>query len=222
MTETTDPTAGTPPESRIARFRAVIRRHPGRSAAVSAVVVALFAFGLYWFQPWKLFVDQSVNEAFPGAVTTADPPGYGTQDTRSEADGGGEAGTDDEQVSGATAAGEASVLFEGRFRSLEHATTGVAKVIELEDGSRLVRLEDLRTSNGPDLIVILSDTPATEDAWGAYDDGQFVSLGELKGNIGDQNYSIPPDVDLSRYRSVVVWCRRFTVGFGAAPIDVPA
>jgi len=64
--------------------------------------------------------------------------------------------------------------------------------------------------------VVLSPEPAS-DAW-QYDDR--LHLGELKGNIGDQNYTIGADVDLSRYRSVVIWCERFSVAFGAAAIDV--
>ena|SRR5687768_9500468 len=113
---------------------------------------------------------------------------------------------------------EASVLGQGPFRSLEHETTGAAKVLELADGARVLRFEELRTSNGPELVVMLSSTPATEDGWSAYDDGDFVLLGPLKGNIGSQNYDIPKDVDLARYKSAVVWCNRFSVGFGAAPI----
>jgi hypothetical protein len=46
----------------------------------------------------------------------------------------------------------------------------------------------------------------------------FVSLGPLKGNIGDQNYTVPADVDLSRYRAATIWCQRFGVNFGTAPL----
>jgi hypothetical protein len=115
----------------------------------------------------------------------------------------------------------AQVLASGAFRSLEHETTGTAKVLSSPDGSRTLRLEDLRTSNGPELVVMLSATPATEDGWSAYDDGPHLVLEPLKGNLGSQSYPIPGDVDLAAYRSAVVWCNRFHVGFGAAPI-VPA
>ncbi len=103
------------------------------------------------------------------------------------------------------------------FRSLEHGTTGSARIVELEDGSRFVRLEDLDTSDGPDLRVYLTDQPVSDD-WGVWDDGRYVDLGALKGNVGDSNYRIPEDVDLSGFRTAVIWCRRFTVGFGVAPI----
>jgi hypothetical protein len=110
-----------------------------------------------------------------------------------------------------------TTLTRGSFRSLEHATSGAAVVLEVADGSRFLRLEDLRTSNGPDLRVILSDR-APSNSWYGYADGDHVDLGGLKGNVGSQNYAIPAEVDLSRYRSALVWCRRFTVGFGVAPL----
>jgi hypothetical protein len=79
-----------------------------------------------------------------------------------------------------------------------------------------VRFDRFRTSNGPALKVYLSAAPATGPA-DAFDD-RYVNLGDLKGNIGEQNYAVPGDVDLARYRSVVVWCKRFSVPFGAAAL----
>ncbi len=102
----------------------------------------------------------------------------------------------------------------GEFVSLDHGTTGTARVLQLADGSRIVRLEGLDTSNGPDLYVYLSTNPASGDE-GAFDD-DFVNLGRLKGNQGDQNYDLPADVDLVRFVSVVIWCDRFDSAFGAA------
>ena len=92
---------------------------------------------------------------------------------------------------------------------------------ELEDGSRFLRLEDLETSNGPDLRVIITDQPVSED-WHVWDDGAYLDLGPLKGNVGNSNYRIPRSVDLGDYRTAVIWCRRFSVGFGVAPLGPPA
>jgi electron transfer DM13 len=102
------------------------------------------------------------------------------------------------------------------FRSREHATQGRARVIRLSDGRRYVRFERFSTSNGPLLKVYLSAARADGPA-GAFDD-RVVDLGGLKGNIGDQNYAVPPRTNLRAYRSVVVWCKRFGVPFAAAPI----
>ena len=104
----------------------------------------------------------------------------------------------------------------GAFRSYEHATSGRARVIATADGRRYVRFEDFETSNGPALKVYLSAAPASGPG-DSFDD-RFVDLGDLKGNIGSQNYTIPADVRLDRYRSVVVWCKRFSVPFAAAPL----
>ena len=108
------------------------------------------------------------------------------------------------------------VLSTGRFRSYEHSTSGRARVLQLPDGRRYVRFDRFSTSNGPALKVYLSAAPATGPG-DAFDD-RYVNLGDLKGNIGEQNYAIPRDVDLDRYRSVVVWCKRFSVAFGAAAL----
>ena len=82
----------------------------------------------------------------------------------------------------------------------------------------MLRLEELHTSNGPDLHVYLVEgDDASDDA--AIKAGRFVSLGALEGNIGNQNYELPADLDLDRYRSVSIWCKRFGVNFAAAPLS---
>ena len=108
------------------------------------------------------------------------------------------------------------VLSTGWFRSYEHASRGTASVIQLGDGERFARFENFRTSNGPDLRVYLSTTPSSGPGGNFAD--HYVELGQLKGNIGDQNYVIPTQVSLQRYASVVIWCKRFSVPFAAAPI----
>ena len=119
-------------------------------------------------------------------------------------------------VAAAQASGQPVVLSSAEFFSGEHTTTGTALVVALPDGSIVVRFEGLDTSNGPDLRVVLSPDEAS-DSW---DYADRIILDELKGNIGDQNYVIDPDVDLTANRSVVIWCERFSVAFGAAAIDV--
>ncbi|MEU9254396.1 DM13 domain-containing protein [Streptomyces sp. NPDC048270] len=148
--------------------------------------------GLYWFQPWKLWQDDTVREALPAAAPAGPSP---------------------------TSAAPRTVA-EGTFISHEHATTGTVKLIRLPDGSHTLRLEDLDTSNGPDLRVLITDAPVKEGTagWQVFDDGKHVSLGKLKGNKGDQNYEIPAALDLAEYSSVSVWCDRFDVSFGAAAL----
>ena len=174
--------------------------------ALLALVAALAGgFALYWFAPWNLVVDRRVDEALPSAAPTAGP----SPAAEDPGEGGDARDTDTDPAR--------SVLSTGAFRSLEHETLGDAVVIELADGSRFVRLEGLETSNGPDLRVLLSGE-APQDDWYVYDDGEHLDLGALKGNLGSSNYEIPADVDLADLESVVVWCRRFAVAFGVAPI----
>ena len=173
----------------------MIRRHPAIAALAAVVVAGLAAFVLVYFEPQKLVVDERVEEALPGA------------------EGAGASGSRE----GAPRARPAPrTLLAGSFRSFEHETTGRARVVRLADGSRLLRLDRLSTSNGPDLRVYLSAIPAADPS-GAFD-RDFVELGPLKGNVGSQNYRIPAGVRLERLRSAVVWCKRFSVAFGAAPL----
>lgn len=93
------------------------------------------------------------------------------------------------------------------------------EILELADGRRFVRLEDFASSDGPDLHVWISDQPSGGE-WGSYDDDRYVKLGELKATHGNQNYEIPEDADLDGLKSVVIWCDRFDVGFGTAPVTL--
>jgi hypothetical protein len=194
----------------VSTLRGTIRRHPRGTAMVALLIAVLGGLGLYWFAPWNLFVDRRVDEALPGA--SAGVPGTGFTVTGP----GDPSAPPAEQGSDGPAA-----LAQGSFRSLEHSTTGSAVVLELEDGSLYLRLEALETSNGPDLRVILTDQPLSDD-WHVWDDGQVVDLGPLKGNIGNSNYEIPLGVDLGDLETAVIWCRRFSVGFAVAPLGSPA
>lgn len=175
------------------RIRSFVSRHKAVVGTGAGIGLGLLIFALVWFQPQKIFIEDTVEEAAPDVVPMATTAG-----TSSPAE------TD---------------LPSGEFRSLEHETIGSARLIRVAAGSYVVRLEDLDTSNGPDLRVYLSELPPNL-GWHDYGE-RFVDLGALKGNRGDQNYAIPPSVDLSRYRSVVIWCRRFTVGFAVAPVATP-
>ena len=111
-----------------------------------------------------------------------------------------------------------AVLAQGSFVSQEHETSGFAKVVQLADGSRYLRLENFATSDGPDVHVLLTDQPASAD-WKSYDRGRYIPLGKLKATNGNQNYPIPPDAELAGMRSVSIWCDRFNVSFGSAPLS---
>lgn len=107
---------------------------------------------------------------------------------------------------------DTSTAYAGTFVGVNdgiHNAEGQVKVIKLGDGSNFLRLEDFRSTNGPDLYVYLSTDKGNSD---------FVNLGRLKGNIGDQNYKIPEGVDLSKYNTALIWCQAFSVLFGSAEL----
>jgi hypothetical protein len=175
------------------------RRHRFISAA-ALIGVGLVIFVLLWFQPQKLFLNKTVNDPVPGVIETA-PAGEAVRNPAADQ----------------SSSPGLRVVRSGSFHSLEHATTGRAIVLRRPAGRLILRLERLSTSNGPDLRVYLSHVPASNDLH-AYQTG-FIDLGALKGNRGSQNYAIPAGTDLSAFKSAVIWCRRFAVGFGVAPLQ---
>ncbi len=209
-----------------------IGSHRGLAASIGVAGIALAVFALVWFEPQKLFIDERVDEALPAAATTAattaPPTTVPTTTAPPVATTAGEDTSTTPTTTVAPTATEATTTTAGpvtlsdtEMVSVGRNGTGRVLFVELPDGSRFVRFEDLDVTNGPDLVVILSPSPLVDDR-DAYDDGDFVSLGELKGNQGNQNYEIPPEVDLTEFGSVAIWCRRFNYTFTAAPIELTA
>jgi hypothetical protein len=116
-----------------------------------------------------------------------------------------------------TASAASNKLASGQFHSGAHETKGVATVFQLADGKKTLRLTDFATSNGPDVHVYLVASNDAKDN-DAVTNAGFIDIGTLKGNIGDQNYELPAGVDLAKYRAVTIWCKRFSVNFGTAPL----
>lgn len=117
------------------------------------------------------------------------------------------------------AAGTSSseIIESGTFSGVMHPTTGIATIYRLGDGSRILRFTNFTTSNGPDVHVYMVATDDARDTE-TVKRSAFIDLGIIKGNIGDQNYALRADLDLSKYRTVSIWCKRFAINFGAAPL----
>jgi hypothetical protein len=92
-----------------------------------------------------------------------------------------------------------------------HMASGEVKVLQVSDGTQILRFENLDVTNGPDLYVYLATDTTTKD---------FVSLGRLKGNIGNQNYPIPEDTDFAKYDTVLIWCKAFSTLFGSSKLSI--
>ncbi len=167
-------------------------------AVVALTVVAAI------FKPWLLFVNVEVDDALPIVPTpSASQPAAPAGPTPT-----------------ATPDPQPVQLSAGQLISHEHETTGSARIIQNPDGSRVLALENLSTSSGPDVRVWLAASPVVSgfDGWYLADDAGYVDLGPLKGNLGNQLYEIPADVDLSQYPSLYLWCEQFAVSFGAASL----
>jgi hypothetical protein len=156
-------------------------------------LVVLGGIGWYLFRPELLFVNEKVNEEL--AVAPAAAPA-------------------DVATAGATVP---ATLLAGQFHSVAHETKGTATIHDLGGGHRVLRLTEFATSNGPDVRVYLVAVGDASDNESVTKAG-FVELGKLKGNEGDQNYDVPTDLDLTKYRAVTIWCRRFGVNFATAPL----
>ena len=116
--------------------------------------------------------------------------------------------------------GKAKTLVTGKFHGKVHKTEGRATIYEEASGKLVLRLTNFKTSNGPDVHVILVATKdAMDDANFLKDNTEKIELGKLKGNEGDQNYEIPPGTDLTKFSTVSIYCERFNANFGAAPLE---
>jgi len=181
------------------------RRRTWMIAAAAVAAVGL-VIGLVLFKPWLLFVDVRVDEQLPIVASSPAqaqpiPP------------------TPLAPTPAPMPAGPVQ-LAVGTLISHEHATTGTVRIVQQPDGARLLTLENLDTSNGPDVHVWLSAAHVVEGTAGWFTAGSadYYDLGLIKGNQGNQVYRIPADVDLSKYPSVDLWCVQFSVSFGAAEL----
>jgi hypothetical protein len=173
-----------------------------RNVLIAAAIIV--AIGLWWlFRPERLWVNQTVNEDFPVAGAASVEPASGA--------------SVEAPASGTTEEGSPRIVATGQFHGVAHETRGTATVYTLPDGQRVLRFTDFQTSNGPDVrVYLVAANDATDND--TVQRAGFVELGPIKGNQGDQNYPVPADLDLSRYRAVTIWCHRFNVNFGTAPL----
>jgi len=162
-------------------------------------VAAWFAFGFFGIH--KAFLDDEVSEDGPIFASGAEIDQ--SEDSVDES-------TPDEPVNDVetTSAPAVQTSATGSFSGLKnYSVSGIANVLTDGNQSFLRFEEDFSASNGPDLKVYLRS-----------EGGEFVNLGNLKGNIGSQNYEIDSSVDLDVFNKVEIWCERFSVGFGSATL----
>ena len=197
--------------------------------AITGAVIAAIVLALGWFLLSPLFIDREVDESFE--LVLAD--GNFNMDVVMAMPDEKRMGMKDEIL--AAAAGMAddemtesmpespTVVASGRFIDADaaHKGEGQAMLYALPDGSHVVRFENFRVTNGPDLYVYLAKHPSPTSADDVSDSG-YVNLGKLKGNVGNQNYTIPAGTDVSEFGSVVIWCQLFGVLFSPAALEAGA
>jgi hypothetical protein len=205
-----------------------------KKAIIVIIIIAAIAIPLGIYTASPLFINTIVNEPLPTSSSVTDLQKFqefmSTNNEEERVEKGQQMTTEEKnailrgaaQVNGntvnenmtesTTTLGETSLII-GEFVGVNdgiHNAEGLAKVIGLDDASMILRLENFKATNGPDLYVYLATDKSASD---------FVNLGRLKGNIGNQNYDIPEGTDFSRYDTVLIWCRAFSVLFGSADLE---
>ena len=199
-------------------------------------LVALIAVAVWTFPAWRgYFRERGENTAFPGLALDLQDEFLALPADEREAlldmhEGnaamamemalvairGPEAAPIDEGAG--TALGRARKLASGEFQELDalHWGAGTATIYELADSTRILRFEDFNSARGGDVRVYLARDPQPLSALQLGDD--FLDLGRLKGNVGDQSYFLPSDHNLSVYKSAVVFCRQFDLSITVATL----
>jgi hypothetical protein len=167
----------------------------GGAVGVTAIV------GFAIFRPDTLFINKRVDDVLPASAVSSNTPVPTATTSASSV-----------VTPAATPVPVPGITKVGSFVSKAHETSGSVRYF-VDGSDKYLRIENLKTDNGPDLLVYL-----TKNSDGAVADGQYIDLGALKGNLGNQNYLIPASVNLGEYGAVVIWCRRFSVAFGVASV----
>jgi hypothetical protein len=193
-----------------------LRNRPVFAAGIIVAIIA--ALVVAWWLISPLFISQRVDESFPMSARATLPPGM--ERAQAEATMVSAAGMNSAMDEDMPDAGVPVALKVGNFRDADsfHKGSGQATIYMLENGERVLRLENFQVTNGPDLHVYLAGhpDPLTSSDFHSQD---IIDLGQLKGNIGSQNYTIPAGVDLSAFNSIVIYCVPFSVVFSVAPLQ---
>lgn len=212
---------------------------------IIAALVILIGAPVAWYLVSPLFIDQTVDEAFPFDIPTADEMADMTMDEKNavveqvvenmnDQDAMAALSEDEmetletqvqavaaempdkemEEEMPEAAADEWVLAAQGEFMDADdfHQGSGTATIFQQGD-NKVLRFENFESTNGPDLHVLLVENVGGSSS---AELGEYVDLGSLKGNIGNQNYEIPADVDLSKYSGVMIYCMPFHVVFSTA------
>ncbi|MEM9400865.1 MAG: DM13 domain-containing protein [Pseudomonadota bacterium] len=193
--------------------------------AITGAILAAIVLILGWFLFSPLFIDRTVDESFDFVL---DDGSFNMDGVMAMPDDKRQAMKSEILAAAASMADKTmtdsmpetqSVVSQGQFVDADaaHKGEGTATLYALPDGNNVVRFEEFRVTNGPDLYVYLAKHPSPMTADDVVDGG-YLNLGKLKGNVGNQNYPLPEGTDVAEYGSVVIWCQLFGVLFSPAAL----
>lgn len=180
------------------------------------VVIGIVGVAVWWLAS-PLFLSGTVNEQFPMAGKATLPPALSRPDAEATMVAAATLSTPQNEEMPPAAPVKVKT---GQFRDGDgfHKGSGQVTIYKQADGTYLLRLENFKATNGPDLHVYLSPAADPKSNSEVVIPG-YVDLAVLKGNIGNQNYVIPAEVDLTKQNSVIIWCKAFSVVFSVAPLQ---
>jgi hypothetical protein len=183
---------------------------------LAVIAIPILAFAWWLLSP--LFLNTTVTEEFPLSATADMPSGVTQEEAEDIMEGMAKINMDAVEPMPDKMA-EAKMLAVGEFRDGDsfHKGSGDVSLYRLANGDAVLRFEGLSVTNGPDLHVLVSthSDPMTK---GELRDAGYSTLGQLKGNRGDQNYEVPSDIDADSIGSVIIYCMPFHVIFSVAPL----
>ena len=189
---------------------------------IAAIVVLVPVAAFAWWLLSPLFLSTTVDEEFPFAATAEVPADMTMADvemvmeTMAKMD---QPPMAEEMPTEMPA--QPVALASGSFRDADsfHRGSGTATIYQTPDGGHVLRFEDFMVTNGPDLRVLLAQ-PGDPMSRDELQSGGYTHLAKLKGNIGNQNYEIPADINLDEQNSVIIYCMPFHVIFSVAPLEM--
>ena len=188
-----------------------------RGLIIAAVLVLIPVGWAAWWLGSPLFIDKTVEEEFPLAFSAVVPEGMKRSEVEKAMETMAKVDSPTEEAMSKEMA-VAVVLKKGEFKGLGHSGEGTATIYLLPDGTHVLRLESFKTSNGPDLHVVLTPHADPTNRTEVKEDG-YIDLAKLKGNIGNQNYPLPAGTDPANFNAVVIYCNPFNVIFAVAPLE---
>jgi hypothetical protein len=191
--------------------------------AIAGLIGLIIVGAVGWYLVSPLFIDNAVDEEFPFELPSpaelAQMPAEELEKMEAKAlEMAAEMPDKAMEEPMPAASDNSTIVAQGQFQDAGsfHKGSGSATIYQLPDGQHILRFENFSATNGPDLHVLLSKHPAPTNRAEVGPD--YIDLGSLKGNIGNQNYDIPADVHISEYQSVVVYCLPFHVVFATSTL----